>query len=262
MTKNQVWWLAGIGAAIIAVFAVVHGVLLPMDDGWRVSRIVHQVWLGVVVLAAGGGITWVFWPRGKPRRRDEERLRAQRRVISILAIAIAAVIVVVVGEVRRETSTRAFLAGAATADMQAIAKALDAYAADHGGKPPEDVTELTPQYLEPSRLYYVYRRGPLATQPPDDPTAEPPTFALAKEPPATEEKKKQQPNRITAYLRPGCAWAPMTVVLEKDGQIRITGEDAVRTFEKQAEQKRTDQKPAEKKPAAPAPEEKPAAPKP
>jgi len=236
MTRPQATWLVAIGAAAAVALVVVHAALLPADADWRVNRILHHVWQGVTAAAAAGGGAWLVWPRPKARiRRDEDRQRARRRTISLVALVVAAVLLVAFAEIRRETSTRGRLAGRAADDLQTIARALNAYAADHPGARPDALADLAPKYLDPARLYYAFRHGPAEAGPPADPAAEPPSYALAKEPPATDAVKKRPQSPAAVYLRPGLAWAPMTAILARDGRVQIVGEDAVRSFEKPPE---------------------------
>ncbi|HUU31686.1 MAG TPA: hypothetical protein VMY69_06265 [Phycisphaerae bacterium] len=239
MTRKQAIVAIAIGGAAVLLMLILHH-LLPVNADWHINRILHHAWQGAVALGVAGGILWVMWPRPKPPRRDEERRQARRRVIALAALMVAAVILVVFAEVRRETVTRTFLGGLAAENLRAIAGALDAYAADHNGARPASLQDLVPAYLQADRLDYPYRRGParlgvaaaspVASSPAAD-AREPAAFALAKEPPPTDTRERR-PTRIVAYLRPGNAWAPITVVLEQGGNVRITGEDIVKSFEK------------------------------
>jgi len=229
MTRKQAIVAIAIGGAAVLLMLILHH-LLPVNADWHINRILHHAWQGAVALGVAGGILWVMWPRPKPPRRDEERRQARRRVIALAALMVAAVTLVVFAEVRRETVTRTFLGGLAAENLRAIAGALDAYAADHNGARPASLQDLVPAYLQADRLDYPYRRGPVASSPAAD-ARDPAAFALAQEPPPTDTKERR-PTRIVAYLRPGNAWAPITVVLEQGGNVRITGEDVVKSFEK------------------------------
>jgi len=228
MTRRQAYGLSAMAAVAAVAFVLLH-LALPVNADWPTNRLLHHAWQGAVALGAAGGITYVMWPRPKPSRRDEWRSQARRRTIALPALVVAAVILVVFAEVRREAVTRSRLGGLAAENLRAIAGALDAYAADHDGARPESLQELVPAYLRADRLDYPYRRGPVASSPAPG-AEEPPAFALAKEPPPADTKQRR-PTRIVAYLRPGNAWAPMTVVLEQGGNVRITGEDLVKPFE-------------------------------
>ena len=229
MTRKQAIVAIAIGGAAVLLMLILHH-LLPVNADWHINRILHHAWQGAVALGVAGGILWVMWPRPKPSRRDEWRSQARRRTIALTALVVAAVILVVFAEVRRESVTRTFLGGLAAENLRAIAGALDAYAADHNGAKPASLQDLVPAYLQADRLDYPYRRGPVASSPAPG-AEEPPAFALAQEPPPTDTKERR-PMRIVAYLRPGNAWAPITVVLEQGGNVRITGEDIVKSFEK------------------------------
>jgi hypothetical protein len=154
-------------------------------------------------------------------------------------IVVAAVILVIFGEVRRELATRRALEGLATQELHAVSEALRDYERDHGGAPPARIEDLVPKYLESGRLFYAYRAGPVPIPPPDasgEAVAVKPSFALAKVMPGVNERRRGG-NRIAAYLRPGNAWAPLTVVLEKDGKVQIVGEDVVGPYEEQLQPK-------------------------
>jgi len=237
MTKTQAIWVAVIGAAAAAVLVVLH-LLMPIDASWKVNRILHYAWDAVVVLAATGGVTWMMWPRAKHRRRDVERIMAQRKVIGVGVVVVLAAGLVVFSEMTREMATKRQLSGAATDDVRAIGVALGKYAAEHDGARPPAIEALVPDYLSRDALYFACRAGPVAVKPPPvlNAAAEPPSFALAKRTPLPEEKPRAE-DRILAYLRPGSAWAPMTVILGKDGKVDIVSEDFVRPFEAQFEKK-------------------------
>ena len=239
MTKKQAIWFLAIGIVAAAVLVAAH-LALPIHGSWTLNRVLHHVWEGAAAAAVIGAVVWLMWPRPKARRRDAEREQARRRFICLVAGVLAAVILVVFAEIRREMASRSRLSGPAVQDIQAIGRAIEAYAADHDGKRPESPADLVPKYLPADRLYYVYRAGPDEADPPADPTgegAEGPSYALVKQPlprPGAKDTRLTEP-RLRAYLRPGHAWAPLTVVLTKDGRARVVGEDEVRAFEKDDE---------------------------
>ena len=238
MTRKGLFVFVGIALAAAAILVAAH-LMLPVRQTWTVNRILHYVWEGVVAAAAAGGCVWLMWPRPKTGRRDEQREQARRRLIVLVGTIMAAVLLVVFAEIHRETASHRRLSGRAVEDLAAIAKAIDAYAADHNGDRPESAVDLVPKYLEASRLYYAYRFGPEPAEPPADPAAEnaeKPTYDLVKQAPPPPGTGKRVEARLTAYLRAGYAWAPLTAVLDKDGRARIAGEDEVRPFEKKAEE--------------------------
>ena len=238
MTKKQAVWASVIDVAVAAALVLVHGTL-PVDAGWRTNRVLHYSWQGLVGLVAVGAVIWLLWRRPKAARRDLDRQIARRRVIGMGAIVVAAVILAIFGEVRRELVTRRVLEGLATQELHAVSEALAVYERDHGGAMPARIEDLVPKYLEPGRLSYAYRAGPIPIPPPDasdETDAVQPSFALAKVMPSLDERRRGG-NRIVAYLRPGQTWAPLTVVLEKDGKVQIVGEDVVGPFEEQAQPK-------------------------
>jgi len=239
MTKKQAVWASVIGVAVAAALVLVHGTL-PIDAGWRTNRVLHYSWQGLVGLVAIGAVIWLLWRRPKAARRDLDRQIARRRVIGMGVVVVAAVILAIFGEVRRDfVTTHRFLEGLATQELPLISKALTDYERDHGGAMPARIEDLVPKYLEPSRLSYAYRAGPIPIPPPDasdEADAVKPSFALAKVVPSIDERRRGG-NRIVAYLRPGNAWAPLTVVLEKDGKVQIVGEDVVGPYEEQLQPK-------------------------
>jgi hypothetical protein len=238
MTKKQAIWASGIGVAVAAAMVLAHG-NLPVDASWRTNRVLHYSWQGLVGLVAVGAVVWLLWPRPKAARRDLDREIARRRVIGMGVVVVAAVILAIFGEVRRELVTRRILEGLATQELHVISEALTGYERDHGGAMPARIEDLVPKYLEPGRLSYAYRAGPIPIPPPDasDETgAVQSSFALAKAVPGVDQSRRGG-NRIVAYLRPGHAWAPLTVVLEKDGKVQIVGEDVVGPYEEQAQPK-------------------------
>jgi hypothetical protein len=239
MTRKQAIVFAATAAGAAVALTVVH-LMLPIDAGWAVNHYLHYGWQALIVLGGAGGMVWLMWPRPKARRRDEDRAAARRRVIGAAGVILAAVFLIIFGELQREARSRGILEKAGFPDLQAIAKALTAYAADHGGARPKAITELVPQYLDPSSLYYEYRNGPVASEKkveakPDSAEAAPaPSYAFVRETPGTAGIKKS-PTAVLAYLRPGNAWAPLTVVVEENGQCRVVSEDNVRLFERQFE---------------------------
>ena len=238
MTKKQAVWASVIGVAVAAALVLAHW-NLPVDASWRTNRVLHYSWQGLVGLVAIGAVIWLLWRRPKAARRDLDRQIARRRVIGLGVVVVAAVILAIFGEVRRELVTRRVLEGLATQELHSISEALAAYQRDHAGALPARIEDLVPKYLEPSRLSYAYRAGPIPIPPPgasDEATAVKPSFALAKVVPSLDERRRGG-NRIVAYLRPGNAWAPLTVVLEKDGKVQIVGEDVVGPYEEQLQPK-------------------------
>ena len=258
MTGKQAIGFAVIGAAGAAVCVVLH-LAMPINASWQVNRILHYAWMAVVALGTAGGIVWLLWPRPKARRRDFDRAAARRRVIGVGAVVLAAVAFIIFGEMHREVASRKYLEPAAVEDLQAIAQALGAYAAEHGGARPAAIEALVPKHLAPARLYFAYRRGPASVEPPQ-PVAEsggegaaapassgpgpgagqgatePPSYALVRQLPGSANAKRS-PADIVAYLRAGNAWAPLTVIVEESGRGQVVSDDAVRTFERRLEAK-------------------------
>jgi len=258
MTGKQPIWFTVIAAAGAAACVVLH-LVLPIDASWQVNRILHYAWMAVVALGTAGGLVWLMWPRPKARRRDFDRAAARRRVIGVGAVVVAAVALIIFGEMHREVASRKHLEPVAVEDLQAIAKALGAYAAEHGGARPAAIEALAPAYLAPARLYFAYRRGPAPARPPQPAAesggegaapassgvagatagqgaSEPPSYALVRQLPGSATAKRS-PADVVAYLRPGNAWAPLTVIVEEDGRGQVVSEDAVRTFERRLEAK-------------------------
>jgi hypothetical protein len=229
MTRKQAIVIAVLGA-VAAVGLVVLHLLMPLGGTWTVARLVHYGWDAAVALGAAGGVVFVMWKRPEPRRRDEKRDVARRKAAAVVALVVGAVSLVAFSEIRRDFATRDQLAGAASDDLAAIGKALDAWAADHDGAAPDDLAALAPRYLDPARLHYIYRDGPLADASPV-PEGTPPSYALPVVEPPSDAKAKPPEPRERAYLRPGLAWAPLTVVLEKAGGTRVVGEDEVQQYE-------------------------------
>jgi len=237
MTRKQALTLVPIGAVLAVGVVVVHLLLPTASASWTVNRILHHACEAVAGLAAAGGVVWIMWPRPKPRRRDVQRDEARRRVFALVGCVLTALALAVFAEVHRESASRARLQGAAVADLQAIGKALDAYAASHDGEAPEEMTALVPEYLDRGALYYPYRLGPAEAPPPaadEGKDPEPPTYVLARTLPRRDDKPPADP--VRAYLRPGHAWAPLTVVLERGGACRVVGEDRVAGFERRREE--------------------------
>ena len=236
MTQRQTVILIVIVAAV-AVGVVVGHLLLPVAScSWTVNRILHYACEGVAVVGAAGGIAFAMWPRPKPRRRDVQREQARRRVLVLLVCVVVAVGLAVFAELRREAVSRNRLSGQACADLEAIGKAIDAYAADHDGEHPDAIQDLVPTYLDPSGRYYAYRVGPKETPPPEaGPDAPPPAYALVERLPRRDGKPHADP--VLAYLIPGHAWAPLTVVLEEGRGCRVVGDDRVAGYETQRKEK-------------------------
>ena len=234
MTQRQAI-VAAVVCAVVAAAMVVGFLMLPLDASWSVNRWLKLGWQLLAGALAAGGMVWCFWPREKASRKDLERKRSQRRVVGLGVVIVAATALVIFAELRCEWCTQNQVSGAATEDLRAIGKALDAYRATHGGTLPPTLETLVPQYLDAGRLHYAYRDGPKKS-----PTVSSVIVSGEGAPPATYRLAIQTPiaggprtaeNLYLAYLRPGMAWAPMTVVLRKDGKTEIVGEDVVRAFE-------------------------------
>jgi len=240
MTRNQALVLIPIGAVLAAGVIVAHLLLPTASASWTVNRVLHHVCEGVAGLAAVGGVVWTMWPRPKPRRRDVQREHARRRVLALVGCVVAAVALTVFAEMHREAASRTRLEAAAFGDLQAIGQALEAYAADHGGERPEQIVALAAEaYLDPKHLYYDYRHGPAEVPPPganEGRDAEPPTYAVARTLPRRDGKPPSDP--VRAYLIPGHAWAPLTVILEAGGRCRVVGQDRVAGFEARRKEER------------------------
>ena len=244
MTRTKAIWFAVIAAVSASALLAAH-LLLPIDASWAVNHYLHYGWQVLIVLGGAGGMVWLMWPRPKARRRDEDRAAARRRVLGVAGVVLAAVFLIIFGELQREARSRGILEKAGFENLQAITKALTAYAADHGGARPKSIEELAPKYLDAGCLYYAYRSGPAMSEKPTEAKREPgeaagaappPSYALVRETPGTAGIKKS-PTAVLAYLRPGNAWAPLTVVIEENGQCRVVSEDNVRLFERQFEAK-------------------------
>lgn len=236
MTRKQALALIPIGVVLATALVVAHLFLPAPSASWTLNRILHHVCEGVGGLAAVGGIVWIMWPRPKPRRRDAQRDEARHRVFALVGCVLLAVGFAVFAEMHRDAAARGRLKGAAFADLQAIGKALDAYAADHDGETPKEITALVPAYLDRQGLYYRYRLGPSPTPPPAEAgqEAESPTYVLAHTLPRRDNQPPRDP--VRAYLRPGHAWAPLTVVLERGRGCHIVGEDRVAGLERRREE--------------------------
>jgi hypothetical protein len=231
MTRKQAIALIPIGA-VVAVGVVVGHLLLPLESAsWTLNRLLHHVCEGVAAAGAVGAVAWTMWPRPKPRRRDTQREHARRRVFALVGAIVLAVVLVVFAELRRESASRARLSGAAVADLEAIGRALEAYAAAHGGEHPAEIAALVPDYLGRDGLYYACREGPAPVPPPaaDAADAPAPSYALVKRLPRRDDKP--HPDPVLAYLVPGQAWGPLTVVLEEGGRCRVVGDDRVAAYE-------------------------------
>lgn len=232
MTRKQALTLIPIGAVLAVAVVVAHLMLPAASASWTVNRILHHACEAVAGLAAVGGIVWIMWPRPKARRRDAQREEARRRVFALAGCVVAAVALAVFAEMHRDAASRSRLAVACD-DLRRVGEALNAYAADHDGERPKEVTALAPTYLDRAALYYPYRDGPAKVPPPAADAGEdapPPTYVLVRRLPRRDGKPPSDP--VVAYLRPGHAWAPLTVVLERDGACRIVGEDRVAGYER------------------------------
>lgn len=239
MTKRQSILFAVLATAAAALFVGLH-MALPIDQSWSVNRILNYAWDGALAAGVIGAALWLFWPNHEKFRKDEKRERARRCLIALAAVVVGAAMLVIFGELRREHDATARLE-TARPDLEAIHKALAVYAADHAGAPPESLAGLVPKYLPPAQAYYAYRDGPRRASfahgwpPATDPSMgdDQPTYVLAKQPPAPPDAKPAQDRRMMAYLKVGCSWAPLTVILESDGRVRVVSDDVVRRFEKQ-----------------------------
>jgi hypothetical protein len=233
MTNKHVVWAIVIGAAAVAGLILLH-LALPIDASWRTNRLLHLLWQVLAGLAGIGAVVWMMWRRPKAPRRDEDRLRARRKVVGVGIAIVVAVGLVVFGEMRREIAGRSqLLAGPATADLEAIGKARGDYAKDHAGAKPATIDELVPKYLQPCNLYYALRDGPTPLTAPAERTesSPPPSYALARQ--IIIDTKTHPEPRFIAYLRPGNAWAPVTAALGKTGKVEVVGEELVKPFERQ-----------------------------
>jgi len=234
MTRKQLLWAVGIGLAAVILLVAAYGAL-PVRASWTVNRILHHVWQGVTGLAGVGGVVWVFWPRPKAPRRDLERERVRRRMAAVVGIVLTAVAMVVLAEVRRDWVTREKFLAPAIEDLRVIKKALDAYAADYSGSRPEHLTELVLSgHLARKQLYYTYRDGPREAAPPSPESVDPRgrSYYLVPGKPR-DNRERGKAGSILVFLRaksasnPPTAWAPLTVVLDQEGRIRVASEDIV-----------------------------------
>ncbi len=255
MTKPQAVRALVVGATAAVVLLLVHLLVLPVPASWTVNRVLHHVWEGLVLAGAAGAVVLFFRIKTGTRRRDLQRAEARRRLVAVVVVVVAAVGMAVTAELLRDASSRRRLR-AAEADLEAVARAVEAYRADHGGTWPEDVGALAPTYLPRAHLYYRYRHGPRGEGPPpeDAGDAAPPTYRLVppREKKPGEKAKPESP--VAAYLRPGCAWGPLTAVLGRSGVILVRGDDLVVGLETAAAERPADV-PADAPPeAAPAPE--------
>jgi len=233
MTRKQLLWAVGVGLAAVILLVAAYGAL-PVRASWTVNRILHHVWQGVTGLAGAGGVVWVFWPRPKAPRRDLERERARRRMVAVVGIVVTAVAMVVLAEVRRDQVTRQYLRHA-EADLEIIAEAIKNYAAEREGALPKDLAELVqPGRLARKQLYYTYRDGPREAAPPSPESVDlrGRSYYLVPGKPR-DNRKREKAGSILVFLRaksvwnPPTAWAPLTVVLDQEGRIRVASEDIV-----------------------------------
>jgi len=229
MTRRQLV-VASVLAAVVLAGLVVAYAFLPVEASWRANRLLHRAAQAAGGVAALGGAVWAFWPRPAPRRRDLARLEAHRRVAFVAALIVLTVAWVALAEVWRDHVTRPYLEPA-RADLSAVVRALDAYAADHAGAIPASPVDLVPDYLARERLWYVYRDGPSPAAPPADDAK--PSYALVKPKVRDTADRQGREETVRAYLRPGQAWAPLTVVADKAGHVRIGGEDLAARFEQE-----------------------------
>ncbi len=65
---------------------------------------------------------------------------------------------------------------------------------------------------------------------------EAPSYALAREIPGAGSNRAEEV-RYRVYLRPGCAWASLTAVIDKDGRFEVIADDMVARFEWQFQSK-------------------------
>jgi hypothetical protein len=216
-------WTMGVTAAVLAILVAAYA-MLPIQASWKVNRVLHHGLQAAGGVAALAGVAWALWPRHQARRRDLAREEAHRRLIAIVVMILVAVAWVAMAEVWRDRATRRFLEPARE-DLAAVAKALAAYAADHSGARPDSIAALAPVYLERSRLYYIYRDGPSESGPPAE--GREPSYALVK--PKIQKPGQSRPTELpfVVYLRPGNAWAALTVVSDKAGRTHVVDDDRV-----------------------------------
>jgi hypothetical protein len=239
MTGKHLVWLAIVGA-VAAGGLVALELALPIDATWSVNRVLNYTWEGLLVLVAAGGVVWLLWPRPKAPRRDLDRQRGRRRVYALVVIFVVALLMGVFGEVRRDLYARHFLRDTATAPLQTIFQAVQRYADANNHARLESLEALVEKgYMDSASLLYAYRRGPVAVSAGDSAEdTQGPSFALAKDM-VTAKKPSEMQTRWLAYLRPGYAWAPLTIAIDRDGNVEILSEDIVsRYYEWQFESRR------------------------
>jgi hypothetical protein len=237
MSKKQAIGLAIIGVVVTAVLVVLH-LFMPLNQSWTMNRILHYAWEAVAAGSAIGAGVWLMWPRTKARRKDEDRIRAQRKVFGMLGATVLLVGLILFAEMHREATTQRLL-GEAQSDLKAIQSGLILYARDHSGARPETLAVLVPKYLDREHLFYVYRDGAMRSPPPspdtDLTTAELSYGVVKIIPPATESAKKREQTAVSAYLHSGHAWAPLTAVIDQGDDVGVdayvTGDDMVRGLE-------------------------------
>lgn len=234
MTRKHVIGLGVVGAVVAAGLIVLH-TFLPTDASWSVNRILHYAWLAAVVLAAGGAVVWLMWPRPKAARRDIGREQARRRVIALIVVPVVALGLVIFGEMRRDLATRAQLREAASPPLQHIFQAVAQYKADHGSAVPPTIEALAPRYLEAEALHYAFHGGP-ARAAAEIGASDPVSFGLAREYPTTADRGPP-PTPYVAYLRPGQAWASLTIAVDSAGVCQVIAEDTASDFEWQFDKK-------------------------
>ena len=216
----------GIGAAAVAALVAAYGLVLPLDASWGTNRIAHHAWQGLVGLAGIGGAVWMLLLKPDTPRRDLRREAVRRRAIALVVAVVAAVLVVVAGELWRDRATRPYLEKARPT-LALIHERAEEYRQAHGGQWPESLEALG---LPPQALHYVHGRGPSPRPSAPD---EPADFALAQvERP--ERGQKPRETGVLAYLKSGSAWAPLTAIVSKTGRIEIVAEDVVERYEKAA----------------------------
>jgi hypothetical protein len=239
MTVKQLVWLAVIGTVAAAGLVALH-LVLPTDATWSANRGLNYAWEGVVALAAVGGVVWVWWPRPKAARRDIGRLQARRRLYATIVVIMVAALIAIFGEMRRDVLTRRCLESSATAPLQAIAQAVGRYAEAGNKAAPESLEALVQGgYLDGSVLLYEFRSGPFTAKAEGaaGEGSEAPSFALAREMVTAKTPGDVKP-RFLAYLRPGHAWAPLTIAIGRDNRVEIVSEDVVSRYEWQFESRR------------------------
>jgi hypothetical protein len=236
MTRKHLIILAIAAVVAAAALLAVNMQLLPMNTSWGTNRLLHYVWEILAVLAAIGGGVWTLWPRNTGARKDKARLEAQRRVYGLVGIVVVTVLLMVYGEVRRESLSRLILETDAGPALKTISAALDQYAADHGGATPKSIEDLAPKYLKAGDLQYPEKYGPRTQDSVEGVAPAAPSYALAVEIPDVRSNRPALPE-YRAYLRPGHAWAALTAVVDKSGQVEIVSDDSVNRFEWQFHEK-------------------------